>query len=85
MPEYCIREDVCNDIGNLEDELFAFGQEMVKRSKSLAGLEKQEIAAKIQDIVKKHCDCYLEDGDSIASLDEYEGLEEHDEDEDEDE
>ena len=59
MTEYCIRQDMCNDIGNLEDELFAFGQEMVKLSKSLDGLEKQEIAAKIQDIVKKHCDCYL--------------------------
>lgn len=75
MTEYCIRQDMCDDIGSLEDELFAFGQEMVKLSKSLDGLDKQEIAAKIQDIVKKHCDCYLEDGDSIASLDEYDGLE----------
>ena len=56
---------------------------MVKLSKSLDGLEKQEIVAKIQDIIKKHCGDYLEPDDSIASLDEYDGLEEHGEDEDE--
>lgn len=85
MSEYCVRQDMCDDIGSLEDELFEFGQEMVKLSKSLDGLDKQQIAAKIQDIVKKHCECYLEDGDSIDSLDEYDGLEQYnDEDEDED-
>lgn len=83
MPEYCARQDMCDDIASLEDSLFAFGQEMVKLSKSLDGLEKQEIAAKIQDIAKKHCEDYLEPDDSIVSLDEYDGLEEHGEDEDE--
>ena len=85
MPEYCVKADMCDDVGSLEDELFEFGQEMVKLSKSLDGLDKQEIAAKIQSIVKKHCECYLEGDDSIANLDEYDGLEEYDEDEDEDE
>lgn len=75
MPEYCIRQDMCNDIASLENDLFAFGQEMVKLSKSLDGLEKQEIADKIQDIVKKHCEDYIKRDDSIASLDEYDGLE----------
>lgn len=84
MSEYCVRQDMCDDIGSLEDELFEFGQEMVKLSKSLDGLDKQEIAAKIQAIAAKHCDCYLEDGDGIGSLDEYDGLEQYDEDEDED-
>lgn len=85
MTEYCIREDMCDDIASLEDDIFEFGQEMVKLSKSLDGLEKQEIAAKIQAVVEKHCGDYLEDNDSIANLDEYDGLKEHDEDEDEDE
>lgn len=81
MTEYCIREDMCDDIASLEDELFAFGQEMVELSKNLDSLDKQEIAAKIQAVVEKHCGDYLEDSDSIASLDEYDGLETH-EDED---
>ena len=86
MPEYCVTSSMCDDIASLEDSLFAFGQEMVKLSKSLDGLDKQEIAAKIQAVVEKHCGDYLEDNDSIASLDEYDGLEMHDdEDEDEDE
>ena len=83
MPEFCIKQDMCDDIADLEDELFAFGQEMVKLSKSLDGLEKSEIAAKIREIAGKHCRQYLEYGDKIESLDEYEGLEEHDEDDDE--
>lgn len=81
MPEYCVRQDMCDDIASLEDELFEFGQEMIKLSKSLDGLDKQEIAVKIQDIVKKHCEDYIEQDDSIANLDEYDGLEEYDEDE----
>lgn len=85
MSEYCVRQDMCDDIASLEDDLFAFGQEMVKLSKSLDGLEKQEIAAKIQDIVKKYCEDYIKQDDNIASLDEYDGLEQYDEDEDEDE
>lgn len=85
MTEYCVRQDMCDDIGDLEDELFEFGQEMVKLSKRLDDFDKQEIAAKIQAIVKKHCGDYLEDNDNIANLDEYEGLEAYDEDEDEDE
>ena len=74
---------MCDDIGSLEDELFEFGQEMVTLSKNLDGLDKQEIAARIQDIVKRHCEDYLDQGDSIANLDEYDGLEQYDEDEDE--
>lgn len=86
MPKFCVKSDMCDDITSLEDRLFKFGQEMVKLSKSLDGLEKNEIAAKIQAVVEKHCGDYLEDNDSIASLDEYDGLETHDEDEeDEDE
>lgn len=81
MPEYCVRQDMCDDIASLEDDIFEFGQEMVKLSKSLDGLDKQEIAAKIQNIVKKHCEDYIEQDDSIANLDEYDGLEEYDEDE----
>ena len=82
MPEYCVRQDMCDDIASLEDDLFAFGQEMVKLSKSLDSLDKQEIATKIQDIVKKYCEEYIEPDDKIASLDEYDGLESY-EDEDE--
>lgn len=81
MPEYCVRQDMCDDIASLEDDIFEFGQELVKLSKSLDGLDKQEIAAKIQNIVKKHCEDYIEQDDSIANLDEYDGLEEYDEDE----
>lgn len=83
MSEYCIRQDMCDDIASLEDSLFVFGQEMVKFSKNLDGLEKQKIVAKIQDIVKKYCEAYIEQDDNIANLDEYDGLEEYDEDEDE--
>ena len=83
MPEYCARQDMCDDIASLEDSLFVFGQEMVKLSKSLDGLEKNEIAAKIREIAGKYCRQYLEYGDSIDSLDEYDGLEEHGEDEEE--
>ena len=83
MSEFCIREDMCDDIASLEDELFAFGQDMVELSKNLDGLDKQEIAAKIQAVAKKYCEDYLEDNDSIANLDEYDGLKEYDEDEDE--
>jgi hypothetical protein len=82
MTEYCIREDMCEDIGDLEDDIFEFGKDMIKLSKSLDGLDKQEIAAKIQAVVKKYCEDYLERDDSIASLDEYDGLATYDEDED---
>ncbi len=86
MSEYCIRQDMCDDIAGLEGDIFEFGKDMIKLSKSLDGLDKSEIMSKIQAIVAEHCDCYLEDGDSIANLDEYDGLEEYDEDdEDEDE
>lgn len=88
MTEYCVREDMCDDIASLEDDIFEFGQEIVKLSKSLDGLDKSEIASKIQTIAAKHCDCYLEDGDSIANLDEYDGLEsseDYDEDDEDDE
>ena len=85
MSEYCIREDMCNDIGNLEDTLFAFGQDMIRLSKNLDSLDKQEIAAKIQAIVNKHCRDYLENNDSIANLDEYDGLEEYEDEEDDSE
>lgn len=86
MSEYCAREEMCDDIASLEDSLFAFGQEMVKLSKSLDSLDKQEIAAKIQEVVDKYCGDYLEGNDNIANLDEYDGLEEYDEeDDDEDE
>ena len=84
MSEYCIRQDMCDDIASLEDDIFEFGKDMIKLSKSLDGLDKQEIAAKIQAIVEKHCGDYLEDNDSIANLDEYSGLETY-EDEGEDE
>lgn len=83
MPEYYVKSDMCDDIACLENSLFAFGQKMVKLSKSLDGLKKQEIAAKIQDIVKKHCGRYLEPDDSIASLDEYDGLKERSDEDDE--
>ena len=86
MTEYCVREDMCDDIASLEDDIFEFGQEIVKLSKSLDGLDKSEIASKIQDIAAKYCDCYLKDGDSIANLDEYDGLEsseDYDEDDEE--
>ena len=81
MPEFCIKQDMCDDIASLEDDIFEFGQELITLSKSLDGLDKQAIAAKIQNIVKKHCEDYLENNDSIANLDEYDGLEEYDEDE----
>ena len=85
MSEYCIRQDMCDDIASLEDDIFEFGKDIIKLSKSLDSLDKQEIAAKIQAIVEKHCGDYLESDDNIANLDEYEGLKEYDEDEDEDE
>ena len=85
MTEYCVRQDMCEDIANLEDDIFEFGKDLIKLSKNLDSLDKQEIAAKIQAVVEKHCGDYLEDNDSIANLDEYEGLKEYDEDEDEDE
>ena len=85
MTEYCVREDMCDDIANLEDDIFEFGKDMIKLSKNLDSLDKQEIAAKIQAVVEKHCGDYLEDNDSIANLDEYEGLADYEEDEDEDE
>ena len=83
MSEYYIREDMCDDIAGLEDDIFEFGKDMIKLSKNLDGLDKKEIAAKIQAVVDEHCGDYLEDNDSIANLDEYDGLEEYDEDEDE--
>lgn len=83
MPEYCVRQDMCDDIASLEDTVFAFGQEMVKLSKSLDSLDKQEIAAKIQAVVEKHCRRYLEDNDNIANLDEYDGLKEWSDEDDE--
>ena len=85
MPEFCVKSDMCDDIASLEDRLFKFGQDIIKLSKSLDSLEKNEIAAKIREIAGKYCRQYLESGDSIANLDEYEGLEEYNEDEDEDE
>ena len=84
MSEYCIREEMCDDIASLEDDIFEFGKDMIRLSKNLETLDKQEIAAKIQAIVDAHCGDYLEDNDSISNLDEYEGLEEYEED-DEDE
>ena len=87
MTEYCVRQDMCEDIANLEDDIFEFGKDMIRLSKNLGSLDKQEIVAKIQAIVEEHCGDYLENNDSIANLDEYEGLadyEEEDEDEDED-
>lgn len=84
MSEYCIRQDMCDDIAGLEDDIFEFGKDMIKLSKNLDGLDKKEIAAKIQAIVDEHCGDYIEDNDSIANLDEYDGLAEYEED-DEDE
>ncbi len=83
MSEYCVSQRMCNDIANLEDDIFEFGKEMIKLSKNLDGLDKQEIAAKIQVVVDKHCGDYLDINDNIANLDEYEGLEEYDEEDDE--
>ena len=77
MSEYCVREDMCDDIASLENDIFEFGKDMIKLSKNLDGLDKQEIANKIQAIVDEHCGDYLEDNDSIANLDEYKGLEEY--------
>ena len=77
MTEYCVRQDMCEDIANLEDDIFEFGKDMIKLSKNLDSLDKQEIVAKIQAVVEKHCGDYLEDNDSIANLDEYEGLEDY--------
>jgi hypothetical protein len=88
MTEYCVREDLCDDIAGLENDIFEFGKDMIRLSKNLDSLDKQEIAAKIQAIVEEHCGDYLEDNDSIANLDEYDGLasyDDDDEDEDEDE
>lgn len=85
MPEYCIRQDMCDDIASLEDDIFEFGKDMIKLSKRLDGLDKQKIAAKIQAVVDKYCGGYLEGNDKIANLDEYKGLEEYDEEDDEDE
>ena len=85
MPEYCVRQDMCDDVGSLEDSIFEFGQKIVKLSKSLDGLDKQEIASKLQAIAAEYCEDYLEPDDKIANLDEYDGLELYDEDEDEDE
>lgn len=86
MTEYCVRQDICEDTANLEDDIFEFGKDMIKLSKNLDNLDKQEIAAKIQAVVEKHCGDYLEDNDNIANLDEYDGLETYEEDEeDEDE
>lgn len=84
MSEYCVRQDMCDDIASLEDNIFEFGQDIIRLSKNLETLDKQEIAARIQAIVNEHCGDYLEDNDSIANLDEYYGLEEY-EDEDEEE
>ena len=86
MTEYCVREDMCDDIASLEDDIFEFGKDMIRLSKKLDSLDKQEIVAKIQAIVEEHCGDYLEENDSIANLDEYDGLALYeDEDEDEDE
>ena len=86
MTEYCVREDMCDDIASLEDDIFEFGKEMIRLSKNLEGMEKSDISSKIQSIVSKYCEDYLESGDSISNLDEYDGLELYeDEDEDEDE
>lgn len=86
MTEYCVRQDMCDDIAGLEDDIFEFGKDMIRLSKNLDSLDKQEIATKIQAVVEKHCGDYLEDNDSIANLDEYDGLETYeDEDDDEDE
>lgn len=85
MTEYCVRQDMCGDIACLEDGIFEFGKDMIKLSKNLDDLDKKEIAAKIQAVVEKYCGDYLEDNDSIANLDEYDGLETYEEDEDEDE
>ena len=83
MTEYCVREDMCNDIASLEDDIFEFGKDMIRLSKSLEGMEKSDISSKIQSIVSKYCGGYLESGDSISNLDEYDGLALYDEDEDE--
>ena len=87
MTEYCVREDICDDIASLEDDIFEFGKDMIRLSKSLEGMEKSDISSKIQSIVSKYCKNYLESDDSISNLDEYDGLalyEDEDEDEDED-
>ena len=83
VPEYCVKQDMCDDIASLEDDIFEFGKDMIKLSKNLDSLDKKKIVAKIQAIVEKHCGDYLEDNDSIANLDEYDGLEEYDVEEDE--
>ena len=92
MTEYCIREEMCDNIGDLEDDIFKFGKKIVKFSKNLDGLDAKEIASKLQSIVAKYCKNYLNPDDNIANLDEYDGLEIYedeyeyeDEDEDEDE
>lgn len=86
MSEYCVREDMCDDIASLEDDIFQFGKDMIRLSKSLEGMEKSDISSKIQSIVSKYCGNYLDAGDSISNLDEYDGLASYeDEDEDEDE
>ena len=78
--EYCVRQ-----VAHLEDDIFEFGKDMIRLSKNLDSLDKQEIVAKIQALVDKHCGNYLEVNDSIANLDEYDGLETYEEDKDEDE
>ena len=86
MPEYYVRQDMCDDIANLEDDIFEFGKKIVKFSKNLDGLDAKEIASKLQSIAAKYCEDYLDPDDDIANLDEYDGLKTYvDEDEDEDE
>ena len=85
MSEYCIREEMCDDIASLEDDIFEFGKDMIKLSKNLDNLNKQEISSKIQAVVDKYCGDYLESNDNIANLDEYEGLAEDEEYEDDEE
>ena len=85
MTEYCIREEMCDDIADLEDDIFEFGKKIVKFSKNLDGLDAKEIASKLQSIAAKYCKNYLDSDDNIANLDEYDGLETYEDVEDEDE
>ena len=86
MTEYCIREEMCDDIATLEGDIFEFGKNIVKLSKNLDGLDAKEIASKLQSIAAKYCKNYLDSNDNIANLDEYDGLATYeDEDEYEDE
>ena len=84
MSEYCVRQDMCDTIGSLEDDIFAFGQDMISLSKSLEGLQPSEISSRIQSIVSKYCNGYLDGNDTISNLDNYDGLELYEDDEDED-